>query len=85
PNPYQPSLAAHLANGIKFKGLPAYSTIKIYTLTGDLIKQMKDEDGDGTVSWNAKNESGQDSASGIYFSLIEDGDKTKTLKLAIQR
>ncbi|MBI3012842.1 MAG: T9SS type A sorting domain-containing protein, partial [Elusimicrobia bacterium] len=85
PNPYQPSLAAHLANGIKFKGLPAYSAIKIYTLAGELVKQMKDEDGDGTVSWNAKNESGQDSASGIYLSLIEDGDKTKTLKLAIQR
>lgn len=85
PNPFKPGNLDHANNGIIFRGLPAYSEIKIYSLSGDLVKQLKDEDGDGRVKWNAQNESGQKLESALYFALVKESGKTKTVKIAIQR
>ncbi len=85
PNPFRPSIASHAGQNITFDSLPANSTVKIYTLAGDLVKQLDDADGDGIISWNAKNEDGQDAASGVYFALLKGGGDTKTLKVAVQR
>ncbi|MBI2119454.1 MAG: M6 family metalloprotease domain-containing protein [Elusimicrobia bacterium] len=85
PNPFRPKNIEHANNGIIFRGLPVYSEIKIYTLSGDLVKQLKDEDGDGRVKWNAQTESDQKVESGIYFALVKESGKTKTVKIAIQR
>ncbi len=84
PNPYRPTLTTHLNQGITFDNLPSNSSIQIYTIAGDLVKQLPDN-GSAQATWNAKNENGQDAASGVYFVLIKGGGDTKTLKLAIQR
>lgn len=85
PNPFRPSQAAQLAQGITFDSVPANTTIAIYTLAGDLVKQLKDDNGDGMVAWNAKNENGDDVASGVYFALLKGAGDTKTIKVAVQR
>lgn len=84
PNPFRPTVAAQLAQGITFDLMPVDSTIQIYTLAGDLVKQLK-ADANGIVNWNAKNEDGKDVASGVYFALIKGGGDKKTLKIAVQR
>ena len=85
PNPYKPSVASQLAQGITFDSVPANTTIAIYTLAGDQVRTIKDDNGDGIVAWNGKNENGEDVASGVYFALLKGGGDTKTLKVAVQR
>ena len=85
PNPYRPSLPQQLSQGIKFDQVPANTSIKIYTLAGDLVRELADSDADGVVAWDGKNGNGQDVASGVYFALLKGGGDTKTIKVAVQR
>lgn len=85
PNPFRPSYANHASNGIILKDLPAHSEVGIYTLLREQIIRLRDDDGDGLVKWDARNENGQVVASGVYFTVVKDGSKTKLLKIAIQR
>jgi flagellar hook assembly protein FlgD len=84
PNPYRPSVAAQLVQGITIDQVPANTVIKIYTIGGELVKQFN-VGATGTVVWNAKNEDGQDVASGVYYALLNGGGETKTVKIAVQR
>ncbi len=40
-------------NRIEFLGLPGSATIKIYTVAGDLVKQIEHDDGSGSASWGS--------------------------------
>jgi hypothetical protein len=59
---------------VDFMGLPRErSTIKIFTLAGDLVQQI-DHDGtggDGQASWDLVSRSGQDIESGIYMFVVD--------------
>lgn len=81
PNPFQPSLG-HLY--VTFSNLPEGATIKIYTLTGGLVREITAGAG-GLTSWDAKNISGENVASGVYFGLVEGASGKKILKVAVQR
>jgi hypothetical protein len=71
PNPFRPgSNGAYDASGITFSEIPAGSTIRIYTLVGELVAELTDVDGNGMESWNVKNNSGKDLASGVYVYVI---------------
>ncbi len=64
---------------ITFFNLPAKCTIRIYTLDGDLVKEIihdKDEsDGGATVeSWNMVSKNTQKIVSGIYLFSVESAD-----------
>lgn len=64
---------------ITFLNLPAKCTIRIYTLDGDLVKEIihdKDESaGDATVeSWNMVSRNTQKIVSGIYLFSVESAD-----------
>ncbi|MBI4369874.1 MAG: carboxypeptidase regulatory-like domain-containing protein, partial [Elusimicrobia bacterium] len=66
PNPLRPP-KGH--TGFTFANLPADAMIKIYTLTGSLIRELT-ASASGLSSWDSKNESGETMASGVYFALI---------------
>ncbi len=96
PNPYKPNRgdpnqgkpfdAADPTSGIVFKGLPAVVTIKIYTLTGQLVTQFGRDRGTGSLQWDAKNDKGQNVASGGYLVVITSPQlKTVVKKIAIIR
>jgi len=71
PNPYRPgSGGAQDAAGIQFAPVPALSTLRIYTLTGSLVTELKDTDGDGIIVWNAKTPGGTNVASGVYLYQV---------------
>lgn len=72
------------AGGITFENLPQIGTIKIYTLSGRLVKTL-DVDGALTLTWDVKNDAGEDVASGVYLWRIESGANVKTGKLAVIR
>lgn len=85
PNPFYPG---RFGAGIRFSNLPSAAvTIRIYTLSGELVAALEKNASEGTEKlWNGKNTSGQALASGIYFALIESPERERAIvKLAIQR
>jgi len=58
---------------IQFVNVPSPSTIKIYTLSGDLIQNIYHNDPEiGIKDWNLLSRVGQTIASGIYLYTVED-------------
>ncbi|MFH1449585.1 MAG: FlgD immunoglobulin-like domain containing protein [bacterium] len=60
--------------------------IKIYDLTGGLIRELIDENyapGTYQVRWDGKNDHGDKVASGVYLYLIKAGSKVKVKKIAV--
>ncbi len=58
---------------IDFIHLPTKCTIRIYTVTGALIKTLQKEGGseDGTISWNLITEDGMDLSFGLYIYHVD--------------
>jgi hypothetical protein len=80
PNPFRPGRGgAYDASAITFRALPAGSAVRIYSLAGELVAELKDDDRDGLVTWPAKNASGKDAVSGVYLFIVapEHGASTR--------
>ncbi len=85
PNPYRTGTSAHITphyhnyqdETIKFFNVPKEANIKIYTVSGELIwdTHHSSPDGrDGVISWDVKNKSGVDVASGVYVYKCENAE-----------
>ena len=62
------------------------SDIKIYTIAGELVKEVEYTAQNGKAYWDGKNDAGKEVASGIYLGLIKSpGVKKKIVKIAIVR
>lgn len=95
PNPYRgsaiwdhvPSFDEPWWAQIQFINLPeGESTIRIYTLSGDFIMELVNDDGDSYASWDLITRRGGDIVSGVYLFVVEDKDgDTKVGKFAIIR
>lgn len=76
PSPFIPSNGNKV---IRFINLTENTEIRIYTVTGELVKTLtKEEIGDNSVvEWDVKNDKGENVVSGIYIYLItnDKGDK----------
>jgi hypothetical protein len=77
---------------VEFRNLPAdKGTIRIYTLAGDLVKEIEFDgrNGIGTMKWDLVSRNGQDVASGIYIYSVEtdtnDAFKRKIGKFVVIR
>ena len=67
---------------VEFRNLPACrSTIRIYTVSGDLVEVLYHDGSSGSLAWDLVSRNGQDVTSGIYlFSMEpEDGAFPRTL------
>lgn len=74
PNPYRGSEVWDQpgANEIHFINLPARATIRIFTVAGDLVREIPHEDPVRDFQrWDLKNASGRQVASGIYIYRVE--------------
>ncbi|MCB4792090.1 MAG: carboxypeptidase regulatory-like domain-containing protein [Elusimicrobia bacterium] len=82
PNPYKPGKGHSY---IKFDNLTMHTRIQIFTIAGEIVFE-KDDINIGEYSWNVKNQSGNDVASGVYICLMinDKGDK-KIVKVAVIR
>lgn len=82
PVPYKPS-AGHTV--ITFKNLAVDSTITIYTIMGELVRQLHNDGDVDTLTWDVKNQDGDRVASGVYIYQIKNGGSEKRGKLMIIR
>ena len=89
PNPY--SIASDIANlrfgatvgdRIAFFNIPGLCKIRIYTETGELIKEILHTNGSGDEYWNSNTSSGQVIVSGVYIVIFEN---MKTGERAIKK
>ncbi len=74
PNPYFARAQWENSNSptkVNFTHLPKQSTIRVYTLSGDLVKVIEHNSGGGDASWDLLSLNGQQVASGIYFYHVE--------------
>lgn len=75
-------------NPVRFRvsGVRGSSEIKIYTISGKLVKKIALETGEREISWNTLNEKDNVIKPGIYVYTIVDSDKNKkTGKVIISR
>lgn len=69
---------------ITFTRLPVNCTIKIFTLSGNMVNDLKKNSDDSFINWDIKNFENGSIASGVYIALIEaPGIGRKIIKLAI--
>jgi len=68
PNPY--SLSSGKLLTFWGTGVP-HATIKIYTLSGELVKTLKETEGQDKITWDGRNEDGERVVRGIYFFTAE--------------
>jgi hypothetical protein len=62
---------------IKFVNLTANPTLKVYTISGELVKEIKPDDignpgNDGRIEWDGRNDNGELIKRGLYIYLITD-------------
>jgi hypothetical protein len=80
PNPYRtggsvfttPNYHNFPDNMIRFVNVPPNCSLKIYTVSGDLVWEVENREGLGNIEWDARNQRGEDVASGVYVYKIED-------------
>jgi hypothetical protein len=74
PNPFIPGQSGSKA--VTFLNLTANATIEIYTLNGERVWSKTVQASAGTETWDGRNDSGMEVASGLYIYLIRsDIDK----------
>jgi hypothetical protein len=75
PNPFLSgagdyNFSGQRANTILFVNLPPYCTLRIYTVTGDLIKTIEHTSGSADDQWDLITASNQFAASGVYILQV---------------
>ena len=87
PNPYygySKYETSQLDNRIKVTNLPKKATVRIYTVSGTLVKTIKKSDDLTSVDWDLKNDFGIPIASGLYIihvrTMIDGKEENKILK-----
>jgi hypothetical protein len=81
PNAGNPARYGTWAQGIRFTNLPGYGRIRIYTLSGDLVRELPVTA--VTETWDVKNSAGALVASGVYLWEAAAGSGHKTGKLVV--
>lgn len=83
PNPFNP------ATTIRFDlPTPAHVKLEVFNLLGQRVAELADEPmktGRHSVIWDGKNQSGEDTASGVYFYRLTAGDYAKVRRMTILR
>lgn len=73
------------AGGITFSNLPSLGKIRVYTLSGRLVKEIHHDNGLPQETWDVKNDTGDDVATGTYIYVVESDGSRKTGKLVVVR
>jgi hypothetical protein len=76
------------ADGLIFTNLPSECTIRIYTISGDLVRELHHSDVAGPLEqepWDGRTTHGEIAASGVYLWRVESSVDGKNGKLMIIR
>lgn len=82
PVPFKPTLGH---TKITFTNLTYSARIRIYTISGELVRTLDKNDSGKTLDWDVRNARASAVDSGVYLWLIESGGRKKKGKLMIIR
>lgn len=92
PNPYNPDAdygkqAFPGPPRVQFVNLPRTAHVEIYSVAGDLVRELDkiDDDNVDSIDWDLKNDDGRDVAPGIYVFLVQASGETKTGRFVVAR
>ena len=82
PNPYVGSVnwERQYEDKIAFMYLPGACRIQIFSITGDLVREIKHRSGQGDAYWDLRSKNDQDVVSGLYIYKIELYDESGDVK-----
>jgi hypothetical protein len=80
PSPYRASSGQP---GITFSGIGQNSTIRLYTVSGKLVREIRVSGGTGQYLWDVTNEDGEPVESGVYYYSVVSPSSTKQGSLAV--
>ncbi len=81
PNPFRPSRDPALTIAAVSAGTRAY----LYTIAGELVRELTDEAVPGRIFWDGRNDSGAPAASGVYIALLKGNGTKRTIKIVVLR
>jgi hypothetical protein len=81
PNPWKSNL--HSGQNLIFDGLPPKSSVKVFTVSGHLVRDVPLTLDSTKASWDLRNESGDLVGSGIYLYLIKTSTEKMTGKIVV--
>ncbi len=67
PNPIKKS---NLSSGLTFANLTQFAEIYIFTLSGEFVTKLVENDGNGGITWDLKDDNGDIIPSGIYIYKV---------------
>ncbi len=70
---------------VTFANITPKTEIKIFDINGKLVVDLNEDNNDGGISWDMKNDKGDRVAAGIYLFYATNEKETKTGKIAIIR
>ena len=59
--------------------------VRIYSLSGKLIKVLSETDGNNIIEWDGKNENNEQVCPGIYIYSASNGERKITGKFAVSK
>ncbi|MEW6750702.1 MAG: S8 family serine peptidase [Candidatus Latescibacterota bacterium] len=80
PNPYRPA-----SGPLTFAYLTPQAAVRIYDASGQLVRALGEEDGDGGIAWDGANQAGEPLASGIYYYVVVGAGQRVRGRLALVR
>lgn len=82
PVPFRPE-AGHTK--ITFTGLTQSASIRVYTLSGRLVRSLEKAGAGDTLDWDVRNSAGENLASGVYIFVVKSPSQTASGKLMVIR
>lgn len=82
PSPFRPG-AGHAR--IKFSRLPAGAHVKVFSVSGRLLKELDADAAGDILSWDGNDIDGKALPSGVYIAVVKSGGSMRKLKFAVQR
>lgn len=81
PNPYYPGSGSLFDNSVKgqgvvFSGLTSRAKIRIFTISGQFVRELEVSNTNGTVLWDTRNDNDENVASGVYIYLVTNPDES---------
>lgn len=80
PVPFRPALGH---TRITFTALTRAALVRIYTISGELVRTLEKNDSGETLDWDARNSRGERLASGVYIFTVKSGGQSADGKLMI--
>ncbi|HOW89685.1 MAG TPA: T9SS type A sorting domain-containing protein [Elusimicrobiales bacterium] len=72
-------------NNVNFTRLTMDATIRVYTISGELVATIKKSSSIDSIGWDLRNSGGRQVASGLYIYIVEGGGSVKRGKMVIVR